>query len=189
MATYEVADLAFFKDERYTKLRANRSPREADLVARLETLDRRTAQLIGEIGSRSDWQNAPPVVMTLGFGDVTQQEWLRSDSLPQLDKVFGCKRATLWNIYDALIIGHGRQPASNVSPKTFMILGLLLSFYVLARSVDLTWLCPQNSTVQKPCWMTTSSTFSIASRTRTSLVRQSFALGSCIERKSTFQTT
>ena len=46
-------DNKLFSDHRYTKLRANRSPREADLVKRLAVLDRRTCDLIFDSGALS----------------------------------------------------------------------------------------------------------------------------------------
>lgn len=42
-ALYTISDNAIFRKEAYTKLRANRSPREADLVKRLGLLDRRVS--------------------------------------------------------------------------------------------------------------------------------------------------
>lgn len=45
-------DTAIFGDESYTRLRTNRSPREADLVTRLKILDRRTCEALADSGSR-----------------------------------------------------------------------------------------------------------------------------------------
>jgi hypothetical protein len=42
---YTISDNTVFGREEYTKLRANRSPREADLVKRLNLLDRRVRLL------------------------------------------------------------------------------------------------------------------------------------------------
>lgn len=50
LALYDIDDISTFKHESYTCLRANRSPREANLVQRLETLDRRTYELVADSG-------------------------------------------------------------------------------------------------------------------------------------------
>jgi hypothetical protein len=45
VAVYTISDNTIFGEERYTKLRANRSEREASVVQRLERLDRRVGSL------------------------------------------------------------------------------------------------------------------------------------------------
>ncbi|KAF7981207.1 hypothetical protein HWV62_34539 [Athelia sp. TMB] len=58
LALYDVTDEGVFSDESYTTLRANRSPREADVVARVGLLDRRMYTYINERGK----------AQALGFG-------------------------------------------------------------------------------------------------------------------------
>lgn len=119
MATYEVPSIQFFQNPRYTKLRANRSPREAELVQRLETLDRRTASWVNEKGERSlNFEKTAPVVVTLGLPGQTEV-----DLVDAFKSIEGCRRATAWNIYDALLMRHGQPPAPNVSPKAFLVAG------------------------------------------------------------------
>ncbi|KAG5651759.1 hypothetical protein H0H81_007571 [Sphagnurus paluster] len=50
LALYDIDDTTTFAHDSYTRLRANRSPREADLVARLEVLDRRTCEVVADSG-------------------------------------------------------------------------------------------------------------------------------------------
>lgn len=120
MAIYEVPSIQFFHNPRYTKLRANRSPREADLVQRLETLDRRTGQWVQEAGqrSKSTQEAVAPVVVTLGLPGQTEV-----DLAETFHGIEGCRRATAWNIYDALLMRHGCAPAPNVGPKAFLVAG------------------------------------------------------------------
>jgi hypothetical protein len=50
LALYDVVDLSAFQHEGYVRLRANRSEREANLVERLSTLDRRTCEVVWDSG-------------------------------------------------------------------------------------------------------------------------------------------
>lgn len=50
LALYDVADLSAFQHESYTRLRATRSEREANLVGRLSMLDRRTCEVVWDSG-------------------------------------------------------------------------------------------------------------------------------------------
>ncbi|KAJ7705544.1 hypothetical protein B0H17DRAFT_1193200 [Mycena rosella] len=50
LAVYDIEDTATFAHESYTRLRANRSPREAALVKNLALLDRRTYALLADSG-------------------------------------------------------------------------------------------------------------------------------------------
>ena len=50
LAVYDVADKSTFSDESYTRLRCNRSAREADLLNRLHILDRKTYELVHDTG-------------------------------------------------------------------------------------------------------------------------------------------
>ncbi|EDR10126.1 uncharacterized protein LACBIDRAFT_318132 [Laccaria bicolor S238N-H82] len=50
LALYDITSTSTFSDESYTSLRTSRSQREADIVARLEVLDRRTCVLLADSG-------------------------------------------------------------------------------------------------------------------------------------------
>lgn len=65
VAVYDVDDPETFQHESYTRLRANRSPREAALVRRLEILDRRTCVLLRDSG-------ASPLTSSFGARDPTR---------------------------------------------------------------------------------------------------------------------
>ena len=54
LAVYDITDTSAFSDESYTRLRSSRSKREADLVAWLEVLDRRTCVLLQDSGESGD---------------------------------------------------------------------------------------------------------------------------------------
>jgi hypothetical protein len=51
IAVYEIDDTKTFNDQSYTVLREKRSQREEDLMGRLEVLDRRTCEVVGEVAS------------------------------------------------------------------------------------------------------------------------------------------
>jgi hypothetical protein len=73
VAMYDVDDTATFGQESYTQLRANRSLREADLVKRLEILDRRLCEVVWDSGISKDTSsmgsaNPTRFVVTHGVG-------------------------------------------------------------------------------------------------------------------------
>ncbi|GAA5955155.1 hypothetical protein JCM8115_001867 [Rhodotorula mucilaginosa] len=116
-AAYDIRSVALFSDPKYTRLRANRSKREGELVARLEVLDRRTAEKLGETSPPPPANEAPAFVLTLA-GDE------RPDGQKDLERfkdVKGWRRSHYHHVYDSLIIGYGRQPESNVAPKYAVI--------------------------------------------------------------------
>ena len=118
-AAYDIRSVALFSDPKYTRLRANRSKREGELVARLEVLDRRTAEKLGETSPPPPANEAPAFVLTLA-GDE------RPDGQKDLERfkdVKGWRRSHYDHVYDSLIIGYGRQPESNVAPKYAVIHG------------------------------------------------------------------
>lgn len=118
-AAYDIRSVALFSDPKYTRLRANRSKREGELVARLEVLDRRTAEKLGETSPPPPANEAPAFVLTLA-GDE------RPDGQKDLERfkdVKGWRRSHYHHVYDSLIIGYGRQPESNVAPKYAVIHG------------------------------------------------------------------
>ena len=50
IAVYEIDDTKTFSDQSYTVLREKRSQREEDVMGRLEVLDRRTCEVVREVG-------------------------------------------------------------------------------------------------------------------------------------------
>jgi len=84
ISLYDVDDTSTFQDDSYTSLRANRSLREADLMNRLELLDRRVCELIGDLneGFTTSYHPRDPTkfIMTQGVeclvGDEDLKGWL-----------------------------------------------------------------------------------------------------------------
>lgn len=68
IALYDIDSSATFIDPSYTRLRENRSPREAALVKRLDVLDRRTCEVVFE----SENINAEGSSSGLALGNPTQ---------------------------------------------------------------------------------------------------------------------
>jgi len=54
IAVYEIDDTKTFNDHSYTVLREKRSQREADILGRLEVLDRRTCEVVREVSEEAD---------------------------------------------------------------------------------------------------------------------------------------
>jgi len=85
VAMYDVDDTATFGHESYTRLRATRSHREADLVERLEVLDRRLCEVVWDSGVSKDTSSmgsTNPIcfVVTHGVGlqdDAEIDGWAR----------------------------------------------------------------------------------------------------------------
>ncbi|KAL4257074.1 hypothetical protein AB1N83_012930 [Pleurotus pulmonarius] len=73
IALYDIDSTSTFSDESYTRLRMNRSPREADLIKRLELLDRRTLAVYLDSGENSKktsslrCTNPTPILITHGL--------------------------------------------------------------------------------------------------------------------------
>ncbi|GAA6018657.1 hypothetical protein JCM10207_008998 [Rhodosporidiobolus poonsookiae] len=115
-AAYDIASCALFSDPKYTRLRANRSPREGALVARLGVLDRRTAETLGQTSPPPPASEAPQFVLTAA-GETQPDE----SELKAFEGVEGWRRSHYHRIYDSLIIGYGKEPQSNVAPKFVVI--------------------------------------------------------------------
>jgi len=80
IAVYEIDDIMTFKDQSYTVLREKRSQREKDVIERLEVLDRRTCEVVREVGEASRRTTGLRVgnptrwVVTHGVGRVGENE-------------------------------------------------------------------------------------------------------------------
>ncbi|GAA5956272.1 hypothetical protein JCM3765_005613 [Sporobolomyces pararoseus] len=124
-AAYDIASCALFSDPKYTKLRANRSPREGELVQRLGVLDRRTCETLGQTSKPIKAGEAAKFVVTIA-GD----EEIGEGELESLKGVEGWKRSSSHRVYDSLIIGHGKEPKTNSAPKFVVVHELDSEAYV-----------------------------------------------------------
>lgn len=105
LAAYDIADTSLFQDPKYTKLRANRSPREGDLVKRLESLDRRMAE-------RLEQTSEPPVADKTAKHVLTVESDTKPADLRIMSKVPGWQRSHVHHVFDALIVGAGKEPVT-----------------------------------------------------------------------------
>ncbi|BGO88484.1 hypothetical protein NBRC10512_003002 [Rhodotorula toruloides] len=115
-AAYDIRSVALFSDNKYTRLRANRSPREGALVARLGVLDRRTAEKLGETSPPPAASEAPKFVLTAASEERPDESELRL-----FEGQEGWRRSHYHRVYDSLIIGYGKEAKSNVAPKFVVI--------------------------------------------------------------------
>lgn len=128
-ALYEIEHYKIFSEPKYTKLRGNRSPREADLVKRLETLDRRTARIIADTGRRSfDAKDTAAYITTYYVqpfqgreGDFTR--WYASSFLKMLRSTKGWRRTFSTEVLDSLVIGAKQEPKPNTAAKYLIVTG------------------------------------------------------------------
>ncbi|KAJ7238088.1 hypothetical protein B0H12DRAFT_101299 [Mycena haematopus] len=137
LAVYDIDDTATFQHESYTRLRANRSLREANLVQRLEILDRRTYELVGDSGESTltssynptnptrflitDWINIPG-------DDAMFQAWT-DEAFRALKGVEGWARTRTYKCIDNLKIGTSvpKGPETQTVPK-YLAVHEVLSF-------------------------------------------------------------
>ncbi|GAA5858360.1 hypothetical protein JCM8547_004664 [Rhodosporidiobolus lusitaniae] len=115
-AAYDISSVALFSDNKYTRLRANRSPREGALVARLEVLDRRTAETLGQTSPPPPASEAPKFVLTAAGEEKPDESELQA-----FEGVEDWRRSHYHRIYDSLIIGYGKEAKSNVAPKFVVV--------------------------------------------------------------------
>ncbi|GAA5910605.1 uncharacterized protein JCM6883_003230 [Sporobolomyces salmoneus] len=114
-AAYDISSCALFSDPKYTKLRANRSPREGELVGRLGVLDRRTCETLGQTSEPIQAKEAAKFVVTIAGAKEKEGE------LEGMKEVEGWRRSSKHKVYDSLIIGHGKEAKSNVAPKCVIV--------------------------------------------------------------------
>ncbi|KAF5370938.1 hypothetical protein D9615_009794 [Tricholomella constricta] len=121
LALYDIDDTSTFQHESYTRLRANRSPREANLVGRLELLDRRTYEVLADSGESTKTSslassNPTNFVVTHGVIIATGQGisiWTK-ETFQQLTGVKGWVRTRIFKCIDNLktgtaIVGKGPE--------------------------------------------------------------------------------
>jgi len=129
---YDIDDTATFQHESYTRLRANRSPREGNLVKRLEILDRRLCEVVWDSGPSKDTsslgsRNPARFVLTHGVGlreDAEIDKWARSvwdDS----DDVNEWLRMRILKCFEngKTGTGVGSGPEEQIAPKYIVIHG------------------------------------------------------------------
>lgn len=136
MAAYDIEDVSLFSAEKYTKLRANRSPREGALVVRLETLDRRSCESLDKTGAAPTADKAAPFVLTISTNG------LKGDG-KDMTKVKGWTRSHRHHVYDSLTIGFEKSPIMNGSPKYLLVHGKFNLSRTLKSHTN--WSCKQNS--------------------------------------------
>ncbi|KAF5389066.1 hypothetical protein D9757_004993 [Collybiopsis confluens] len=128
-AVYDVEDIATFSHESYTRLRANRSPREADLVKRLSILDRQTSQIVADTGESTFTtslasKNPSKGLVTHGLGDAEEsaRRWFEN-VLKDLGNSEGWVRSRLFKCIDSLKSGVSipSGPEAQVVPKYFVV--------------------------------------------------------------------
>lgn len=126
VAMYDIDDTATFGHESYTHLRGNRSAREADLVKRLEILDRRLCEVVWDSGVSKDTSslgstNPTHFVLTHGVGlydDAQMDTWARGmwDKSKDVD---GWLRMRILKCFESgkTGTGVGSGPEEQIVPK------------------------------------------------------------------------
>lgn len=130
VALYDIDDPKTFSDESYTRLRANRSPREAALVTRLEILDRRTCRLVSDSGVPAEevstslaFKNPSKVLVTHGFESLGADANGAYEEVKKLSGK-GWIRSRIFECYDNLTTGVGKDLKQEV-PKYLVVHGKL----------------------------------------------------------------
>ena len=128
-ALYDIEDYILFSQPKYTHLRANRSPREADLVKRLDMLDRRTCKTIFDtgIGSKAA-RDAPAFITTLYLQpnegkDSSFVKWFEGEMVPFLKKAHGWRRTARHEVVDSSVMSATRKAEVNTAAKYLVISG------------------------------------------------------------------
>lgn len=132
---YDIDDTATFQHESYIRLRANRSPREANLVQRLEILDRRTYEFITDSGESLRTtsykpENPTQVLVTHGINvsgddpDRAFEAW-SGETFHALKGVEGWVRTRTYKCIDNLKTGVAvpKVPEAQVVPKYLAVHG------------------------------------------------------------------
>lgn len=129
-ALYDIEDFHLFSQPKYSNLRANRSPREADLVKRLDTLDRRTCKTILDTGREDNTaKHTSPFITTLyiqpeNVKDQEMKKWLTGDFVNAMKAVEGWKRTSVHEVVDSLVISAKASPQSNTAAKYLVVNGM-----------------------------------------------------------------
>ncbi|KAJ7054150.1 hypothetical protein C8F01DRAFT_1259895 [Mycena amicta] len=131
LAVYDINDTATFQHESYTRLRANRSPREANLVQRLAILDRRTYELVADSGESALTSSFKPdnptkylVTQWVDLPADTAEAW-SDDSFRALRRVHGWVRTRTYKCIDNLKTGTSipPDPEAQIVPQYLAVHG------------------------------------------------------------------
>ncbi|KIK66785.1 hypothetical protein GYMLUDRAFT_218237 [Collybiopsis luxurians FD-317 M1] len=128
-ALYDIDDTATFSHESYTRLRANRSPREAELVKRLSILDRQAAEVVEDSGeskltSSLGVENPSKGLVTHGVGDDEEKAkaWF-STAVEGMKGAEGWVRSRLFKCIDSSRTGVSVPPGpeAQIVPRYFVV--------------------------------------------------------------------
>ncbi|KAG6908445.1 hypothetical protein DXG01_004528 [Tephrocybe rancida] len=133
LALYDIDDTTTFEHESYTRLRANRSPREGALVVRLEVLDRRTCATLSDSGESSvttSLASANPTTFIVTHGvnvssGASIDDWTK-DVFESAKSVKGWVRTRTFECIDNLKTGTavaGRGPEEQIVSKYLVLHG------------------------------------------------------------------
>jgi hypothetical protein len=145
IALYDIDSTTTFSDPSYTRLRENRSPREAALVKRVDILDRRTCEVVFENEDRdliAETQNTGlavgnPTRWILSYGveiemdgagtgeDAISVSWRKLLGTTSPGK--GILRSRFFKCIDGLKTGVAIPPGSEKIPGYFVIHGEIAS--------------------------------------------------------------
>lgn len=136
LALYDIDDISTFEHDSYTRLRANRSAREADLVKRLAILDRRTCEFISDSGESSltssfASKNPTTAIVTHGVqlsdsvGDEYFHAWTQQ-LFERLRAVDGWVRTRAYKCFDNVKTGVEveKGPEEQIVPKYLVVHGM-----------------------------------------------------------------
>ncbi|KAG6810603.1 hypothetical protein H0H92_011155 [Tricholoma furcatifolium] len=131
LALYDIDDTATFEHESYTRLRANRSPREGALVVRLEVLDRRTCAALSDSGVSTittSLASANPTTFIITHGvnvapGKSIDDWAKV-TYENAQSVEGWVRSRTFEVIDNLTTGTsvaGKGPEAQIVSKYFIL--------------------------------------------------------------------
>lgn len=143
-AIYQVNTLGLFDQPRYRSLRTDRSAREADILARIGTLDRRTYRSIHLERRPSSEHNTTyhPHILTV---ELTRHS---PELLTEIHSFEGWIMTQVGQIHDSSVIGHLQPPSTDPvrTPRYIFIFGQLPRIsHVLVQMcavLTTTHLCP-----------------------------------------------
>lgn len=125
VAVYTISDNIIFQQERYTKLRANRSEREAGVVQRLERLDRRIYKQTStpSVNPTPTESNAPFVIFDSFTSNTSSSELqaLLESVEGRYSKVPGFKRIRQFEAEDVVVSGLGTTPEDKKKIPTTLL--------------------------------------------------------------------
>jgi hypothetical protein len=129
-AKYEVTTADLFSQEKYTSLRTHRSPREADVMGRIGTLDRRIFATVADTDKPRGPEAASPFILTVSGVGVSEKQ------LDDAKEVPGWTRSHAYRLIDSSVVGVGHAPKLNIAPPFTLIHGNFLSLFGGATKND-----------------------------------------------------